>query len=254
MMHGRCFSRSFDRMRASTSSPLRFGIMRSSNTRSMSRSFSRMSIASCPSYARVTRNGPCSSFILMIRPMWGSSSATSTWRGCIPTGGRSDKGRHLLAIPPKLEQELADVRLRLHEHEKHCLGREHRHDHEATWVFEDACDERTTLAGGTKLVGSGNDGGHVCREAFRIQIRDRLAVDQEPVTTEDDRRFDTVALPNCGDEFADRRHARSRRKVVRSITRGRGLSSEQSLEVSCVRRYASISLYPARPRQLDEVQ
>src|SRR4029453_7923282 len=103
-------------------------------------------------------------------------------------------------------------------------------------------------AGGTKLVGGGNDGGHVRGEPFGIEIRDRLAVDQEPVATEDDRRFDAVAWANGGDEFADRRHARSRRKVVRSITRGRGLSSEQSLEVSCVRRYASISLDPAPPR------
>jgi IMP dehydrogenase/GMP reductase len=65
---------------------------------------------------------------------------------------------------------------------------------------------------GTKLVGSGNDRGHVCGEPFGVEIRHRLAVDQESVATEDDRRFDAIALPNGGDQFADRRHARSRRK------------------------------------------
>ena len=123
--------------------------------------------------------------------------------------GPLDQGRHVLAIPAKLEQQLADVRLRLHEHEKHRLGREHRHDHEARRVFEDAGDELTALARGTKLVGRGNDGGDVRRESFRIEIRDGLTVDEEPVTAEDDRCFDAIALPDGGDEFADRRHARS---------------------------------------------
>ena len=40
-------------------------------------------------------------------------------------------GRHVLAVPAELEQELADVRLRLHEHEQDRPRREHGHDREA---------------------------------------------------------------------------------------------------------------------------
>jgi hypothetical protein len=34
----------------------------------------------------VTLNGPCSSFILMMRPMCGSSSATRTWHAVFGLG------------------------------------------------------------------------------------------------------------------------------------------------------------------------
>ena len=81
VMQGMFFQRVSERMCESTSSPLMYGIMRSSSTTDTSGSRSSASIASRPSPARVTSKGPCSSFILMMRPMCGSSSATSTCTG-----------------------------------------------------------------------------------------------------------------------------------------------------------------------------
>jgi len=43
-------------------------------------------LSKIPSYAKVTRNGPCSSFIWMMRPTCGSSSTTRTWARSVVTG------------------------------------------------------------------------------------------------------------------------------------------------------------------------
>src|SRR3982751_6830697 len=96
--------------------------MRSSSTRPMSPSRRSTSSASRPSYASVTSKRPCcSSFILMMRPMCGSSSATSAWI-VLAASLTLDQGRDLLAIASKLEEELADVRLWLDQHEEDGVG------------------------------------------------------------------------------------------------------------------------------------
>src|SRR5262245_57172620 len=142
----------------------------------------------------------------MIRPMCGSSSATSTWR-CSIASGPLDQGCHVLAIPSQLEQELPNVRLRLHENKKNCFGRQHRNHDEPLWVLEHAGDELAALTGGTKFVGCGNDGGDVRGQSFGVEIGHCLAIDQETVAAEHDRRLDAIAMPDGGDEFAYRRHA-----------------------------------------------
>src|SRR5687768_2289850 len=84
-----------------TSRPLSWGIIRSRSTRPMSGSRASTSSASRPSYARVTRNGPCSSFILMMRPMCGSSSATST---CVVEPTDTIAGQTSVARCPRLRR------------------------------------------------------------------------------------------------------------------------------------------------------
>jgi hypothetical protein len=118
-----------------------------------------------------------------------------------------DESSHLLAIPTKLEQQLTDVRLRLYEDQQNGFRREHRYHDQTLRMLEDAGDERAAVAGGTEFVGRGNDRWDVGREAFTVEIRHGLAIDQEPISTEDDRGFDAIALSNGGDEVAYRRHA-----------------------------------------------
>src|SRR5918993_2868875 len=122
--------------------------MRSSSTRPMSPSRRNTSSASRPSYASVTSNRPCcSSFILMMRPMCGSSSATSAW--IVLVAFTSDQGRDLFPVASQLEQELSDVRLRLHEDEEDGVGAEHRCDGESVAVLEHGGEQRPALGAGT---------------------------------------------------------------------------------------------------------
>src|SRR6476659_5282469 len=165
-MAGRCFSRSSRFISASTSSPLRYGIMRSSRTSRMSSSRRRTSSASRPSYTRVTRKGPCSSFILMIRPMCGSSSATSACvRGISFT---LDEGRDVLAIATQLEEELPDVGLGTDEHEQDGVGIEGGHDRKPVPMLEHGGGQRTAVGGSAELVSRTNDRRNSRREIFCV--------------------------------------------------------------------------------------
>src|SRR5688572_15213539 len=206
MMHGRSFQRGSLRMAASTSRPVRCGIIRSRRTSPMSPSRSSTSSASRPSYARVTRKGPCSSFILMIRPMCGSSSATSTCAE-VDTERMLDQRGDVLAITPQLVQELSDVRAGLHEHEQDGLGGQNRHDRHPLLMFEDDRDDFTPGGRSAKFVGGTDDGWDPRREILRIQSGNRLTVDQQAVATEDDGCVDTLALAQCGYQIANARHA-----------------------------------------------
>src|SRR3954464_2174295 len=128
--------------------------MRSSITRQMSPSRSSTWSASRPSYASVTRNEPCSNFILMMRPMCGSSSATSTWTGVVGTD--SDQGRDVFPIASKLEQQLADVGALRHENEEKGVARQHRNDGEPVSMLEDGRQQLATPAGLTEVVRGGD--------------------------------------------------------------------------------------------------
>src|SRR5829696_5998938 len=120
-----------------------------------------------------------------------------------------DEGSHVLTVAAELEEELPNVRLRLHEDEKNGLDRQDRDDDEPVRVLEDAGDELAALADRAELVRGRDDRGNVRGEPLGIEIRNGLPVDEKPVASEDDRRFDAVALPDSGDQLADRRHAGS---------------------------------------------
>jgi hypothetical protein len=76
-------------------------------------------------------------------------------------------------------------------------------------MLEHTCHEGTATAGRSKLIGRSDDRRDVRGETFRVQIGHCLTIDQESVTTEDDRGFDAIAMADGSDEFANRRHARA---------------------------------------------
>src|SRR5688500_11319517 len=147
----------------------------------------------------------------MMRPMCGSSSATRTWRGCsLVTRSISDEGRDVAAIATQLEEELGHVRARLHEHEQHGLLRKDRDDGHPLRMLEDGGHELAAARGAPELVGRADDRRNVRGDVLRIEIGDRMAVDEQTVATKHDRRLDPLSLPDGADEVANGGHHRSR--------------------------------------------
>src|SRR5512139_3149272 len=92
-----------------------------------------------PSAATETRNGPRSNCIAIIRPMYGSSSMTSTWCGAASTlEGVGD----LRAVPLEVVQERADVGAPPREQQQLGVLGEVRDDRGAPVVLEDPHLER----------------------------------------------------------------------------------------------------------------
>ena len=58
----------------------------------------------------------------MIRPMCGSSSATRAWIESKAGRRGTTQGSDVLAITPKLEEKLTNVRTRVQQHQQHGLG------------------------------------------------------------------------------------------------------------------------------------
>src|SRR5512143_1433833 len=215
MTQGMSRQRSSLRIAVSTSNPLRCGIMRSSNTKEMSGSRSSASMASRPSYTSVTRNGPCSSFILMMRPMWGSSSATSTWHVGASLGrGRStkslDEGRDVFPVAPQLEEQLADVRARVEQNEQYGFGREHGDDSDAVTMLEDRGEQFSTARDRAEVSGADDDRRNTARDVLGVQTGAQLTVDQQAIASQHDGGVDSFTLPNGSDQITNARHSTSR--------------------------------------------
>src|SRR6185312_5952012 len=113
----------------------------------------------------------------MMRPMWGSSSATSAWIVGIALPAL-DKRRDVLAVAPELEQELTDVGAGLQQHEKHGTGREDRDDGESFGMLEHRRRQCPAPRRGPELVGGGNDRRNVRGDVVRDDMGHRLAIDQ----------------------------------------------------------------------------
>src|SRR4051812_35843176 len=200
MMHGKSRQRSSLRIAERTSSPLKWGIMRSSMTRQMSPSRSSTCRASRPSYASVTRNGPCSSFILMMRPMCGSSSATRTWTVT------SDQRGDMLAIAPQFVQQLPDLCAGLNEHQENRFCIQHRDDRHALTVLQDDRDRLTASRGAADFIRGANDRRNAGGEILGVEPGNGLAVDQQSVSSEHDGRIHSVALAQRGYQIANAGH------------------------------------------------
>src|ERR1035437_453975 len=232
MRQGSAFHLGSLRMAASTSSPDRLGIMRSRSTSATSGYCSRACSASAPSYTSVTRNGPSSSFVWMMRPMCGSSSATSTCRfGVTGSGGRgavrgppSDESGDVRAVATQLVQQLAEVYRGLREHEQHGVGRDGGNHRESVLVLHDGGLQGAARGGCTELIGELDDRRNMRGDMLGIEAGDGLAVDQQAVASENDRRFDAFPLPDGRDEAANGWHGRSA-KGCRSIPPHRVKSS-----------------------------
>jgi hypothetical protein len=121
----------------------------------------------------------------------------------------SDECGDVIAVAAKLEQQLADVGLRRYEHKEDGLRRHGGYNRNAAAMFEHGGEQLATLERGTQLVRWTNDWRDSRRNILWIEAGDGLAIDQQAVSTEDDRRFDPFSLPNRGDEITDTRHRRT---------------------------------------------
>src|SRR5687767_7556754 len=98
----------------------------------------------------------------MIRPMCGSSSATSACR--MGMSVTSDQGRDVFAIAPKFVEQLADVGLRPNQDEEDGVGTEDRDDRESVAMLEDRRRQRSARRGAPQLVGRSDDRRNSRRE------------------------------------------------------------------------------------------
>ena len=110
----------------------------------------------------------------------------------------------MLAIATQLEEELSDVGLGTDEHEQHGVGIEGGHDRKTVAVLEHGSGQRTAIGGSAELVSRSDDRRNSRREIFCVEAGYRLSIDQQTVTSQDDRRFDTFTLSDRRDRLGER--------------------------------------------------
>ena len=81
---------------------------------------------------------------------------------------------------------------------------------------------------GAELVSGSDDRRNARREIFCVEAGYTLTIDQQAVTSEDDRRFDPFPLSNRCDEVPNARHARSSKvepKLTVEVSRSQARTS-----------------------------
>src|SRR5664279_4151195 len=136
----------------------------------------------------------------MIRPMCGSSSATSTWSRPAGSGTWSDERRDVRAVPPRLEQQLTQIRGGLGENEEDRVGVQDAHHRDAVSVLEDRGLQRAASVVRAEFVAGGHDLGDEGRQALRVDRGLYVTVDQQAIAAENDGGLDPFALAEDADE------------------------------------------------------
>jgi hypothetical protein len=103
-------------------------------------------------------------------------------------------------------------------------------------VFEDRGDKRSASRGLTDRLRGRRDGGSQRGQMFAVQVAVGSRVDQESISPQNHHGLDTFALREGPYEVVYGGQGKLRRLFVRSLIGDRMKSSEQSLEVSQVRR------------------
>ena len=139
----------------------------------------------------------------------------------------------MLAIATQLEEELPDVGLGTDEDEEDGVRTQDGEDGESITMLEHGGGQRTPICGSAELVSGSDDRRNQRRETFCIDAGYTLSVDQQPVTSQDDRRFDTFTLSDGRDQVPNARHSRSSRSGGRSI-RSRWWKSSEDIGLSLI--------------------
>jgi hypothetical protein len=113
----------------------------------------------------------------------------------------------VLAIATQLEEELPDVGLGTNEHEQDGVGTEHGHDRQSVAVLEHGSGQRAAIGGSAELVSRSDDRRNPRSEIFCVDAGYTLPIDQQTVTSQDDRRFDPFTLSNRRDQVPNARHS-----------------------------------------------
>ena len=104
---------------------------------------------------------------------------------------------------------------------KHGICRQHRYDRQSAAVLRTAVSSSPPRSATPSLVGGAQDGG-IRRRCRRRRAPGELAVDQQPVASEDDARR-LPALPDGSDQILNARHS-----VVRASPRSGGEARDRS--------------------------
>jgi hypothetical protein len=124
----------------------------------------------------------------------------------------------------------------MHDQEKERLGGDSRDNRMPAFEFEDRGDKRSTAGCLANRLGGGRDGGGEGGEVFAVEVTARSRVDQESIPPQNHHGLDTFALREGPHEVVYGGQGKLRRLFVRSLIGDRMKSSEQSLELSHLRR------------------
>jgi hypothetical protein len=153
---------------------------------------------------------------------------------------RSNQSGDVVAVAPKLEKELANVRVGGDENQQDGLVREDGNDRETRAVFENGSAEIASMSRGAELVCRPDDGWNARRDIFRVEAGCDLAVDQQAIVAEDHRSVDAVPLTNGCDQVSNVRHSWFPSKVVAKLElQNAEVKRLQSLEVCRALPYCS---------------
>jgi hypothetical protein len=128
------------------------------------------------------------------------------------------------------------MRAWMYDQEKERLAGDSRDNRVSAFVFEDRGDKRSTAGCLTNRLGGGRDRGGQRGQVFAVEVTARSRVDEETIAPQNHHGLDTFALREGPHEVVYGGQGKLRRLFVRSLIGDRMKSSEQSLEVSQVRR------------------
>jgi hypothetical protein len=123
----------------------------------------------------------------------------------------------VIAIAAKLEQQLSDVRLRSQEYKENGLRRHCGNNCHPAAVLKNGRDELSASNGCAQVVRRTDNWWNQGGDAFRVDARHRLTIDEESVAAEHYGCFDSFALSNRSNEIPDAGHLGSSRKVVAKL-------------------------------------
>jgi len=123
----------------------------------------------------------------------------------------------VVAIPPKLDQELSDVRLRREEDEENCLGGHGRNDRHTAAILEHGGQQLGASDICPQFISRSYDGRDQSRQPLGVDTGHGLTINEETVAPEHDRCFDSFALSNRSHEIPDACHLDSSRQVVAKL-------------------------------------
>jgi hypothetical protein len=128
------------------------------------------------------------------------------------------------------------MRAWMYDQEKERLGGDSRDNRVSAFVFKDRSDKRSTAGRLTNRLCGARDRGGQRGQVFAVEVTARSRVDEESIASQNHHGLDTFALREGPHEVVYGGQGKLRRLFVRSLIGDKMKSSEQSLEVSHVRR------------------
>src|SRR2546430_11217662 len=154
----------------------------------------------------LTLNGPCSSFILMMRPMWGSSSATRMWQRRVAGSVTSDQSGDVAAVPAYIEQQPTQICRWPKQYEQQGVVSKCCYDRVSLLVLEYRCVQRTLNGRAAETLRLRHQCGNPCRQVFVVETRRGKTLDEEAVLSKHENGVNSGSLAERGGEISDVGH------------------------------------------------